>query len=224
MSAGILETTQLGAIVTAYPSTSRVLLANGLDFCCGGKQTVGAAARRKGLSPEALLHALNAEAASKPPGRDWTAAPLDELIGHIIAEFHVPLPQDLAQLEAMADKVERTHGDKDPERLGALAQAVRSLAGELLPHLAKEEQILFPWILSSRQPAPAAPIQCMEAEHDAAGTLLQTIRDLTDGFQPPEGACTTWRNLYARLEKFDLDLRNHIHLENNVLHPRALGA
>ena len=106
---------------------------------------------------------------------------------------------------------------------GGMGSAVEALARDLLPHLMKEEQILFPWILSGRQPAPRPPILVMEHEHQAAGALLESIKALTDDFQPPVGACATWRVLYARLEAFDLSLRAHIHLENNVLFPRVLS-
>jgi regulator of cell morphogenesis and NO signaling len=218
-----LSATSLSTLVTETPSATRVLLRHGLDFCCGGKQTLAEACSRAGLSLEGVLSELAALAPDHGERR-WDVAPIPELIQHILDVYHAPLEEDLTQLKAMADKVLRVHGDKDPERLTQLRATVYGLADELLPHMMKEEQVLFPWILSGRQPRPEAPISVMKHEHVVAGELLERAKQLTDTFTPPAEACHTWRNLYARLEEFDSELRQHIHLENNVLFPRVLGS
>ncbi len=216
-------TVSLATLVTTKPRTTRVLLRHGLDFCCGGQQTLARACERAGLSVQEISAELEA-LSSQPDDVRWDEQPLPRLIQHILDTYHAPLEEDLAQLGAMADKVLRVHGAKDPERLAALAESVHALAAELLPHAAKEELVLFPWIIQQRQPRPTGPISVMRNEHEVAGALLERVKELTDGFTPPAEACNTWRNLFARLADFDAELREHIHLENNILFPRALLA
>lgn len=215
-------TTPLASLVTERPAASRVLLRHGLDFCCGGQRSLGDACLQKGLSAQQVEAELLAIFDS-PAEIRWDKAPLPALIQHILDVYHAPLPEDLAQLGAMADKVLRVHGAKDPKRLSRIAGSIHALTEELLPHMQKEERVLFPWILAGRVPGPHAPISVMRREHESAGELLALIGDLTGGFTPPPEACNTWRNLYARLAEFDSALRRHIHLENFVLFPRALG-
>jgi len=214
--------TPLARLVTERPSATRVLLRHGLDFCCGGGQSLAAACDRAGLdvsSVRAELEALERVGDE----RRWDEAPLPELIQHILDTYHSPLREDLTQLELMSQKVLRVHGAKDPERLEQLALTVRAMADELLPHAHKEEAVLFPWIIEHKWPRPEAPISVMRSEHEVVGELLERAKLLTNQFEPPEGACNTWRNLYARLRDFDAELREHIHLENNILFPRALA-
>lgn len=212
----------LAGLVAQQPAASRVLLRHGLDFCCGGQRSLKEACEKKGLSVEQVASEL-ALTVESPDDVRWDKASLPSLVTHILDVYHAPLPEDLAQLTAMADKVLRVHGAKDLQRLTRLAGSIHAISEELLPHLQKEERVLFPWIVEGRQPRPSAPITVMLREHDSAGELLELIRELTSGFTPPPEACNTWRNLYARLADFDGALRRHIHLENFVLFPRALG-
>ncbi len=211
----------LATLAIEMPRASRVLLRHGLDFCCGGGQTLEEACKRKGLPLESIRSELEA-LASRPEDVRWDAVPNSRLIQHILDTYHAPLEEDLIQLIAMSDKVLRVHGAKDTKRLEALAASVCALSDELLPHARKEELVLFPWILQQRQPRPQAPISVMRREHEVAGGLLERIKELTTSSTPPAEACNTWRNLYARLAEFDASLREHIHLENNILFPRAL--
>jgi len=215
--------TPLGELVALAPATSRVLLRHDLDFCCGGKQTLSAACGAKGLRVEHILSELH-DVWDTPPLMDWSTAPLTQIITHILKVYHAPLGEELAQLTAMAEKVYVTHGIKEPVRLAKLRDHLREFAQELQFHMEKEEMVLFPWIATRRNPPPSPPIRMMEAEHHQAAQSLTQLRALTDDFTAPEGACMTWRNLYARLENFDHTLRAHIHLENHVLFPRALTA
>ncbi len=212
----------LAQLVTEYPASSRVLLRHGLDFCCGGQQTLVAACEGAKLGVDDVIAEMNELTVDDAAVR-WDTAPIPDLIDHILETYHAPLPEEFAQLQSMTDKVLRVHGEKDPERLGGLAKAVRFLADDLSVHMKKEELVLFPWILNGRQPKPVAPISAMRHEHEEAGAALEELRTLTDNFTPPNGACMTWRTLYARLERFDSDLRHHIHLENNILFPRVLA-
>ena len=147
---------------------------------------------------------------------------LQEIIRHVLSVYHAPLPEELRQLVLLVGEVVAAHGKRDPVRLSKLQTTIRQLADELSLHMRKEEEILFPWIESGRLPAPEQPIAMMEMEHVAAGELLEQLRILTEDYSPPDGACTKWRTLYARLENLDRDLRTHIHIENDILFPRAL--
>lgn len=151
----------------------------------------------------------------------WRERSLRELIDHLVAHYHLPLREELQRLSGLALKVLRVHGAKDPERLSRLADAFGELGEELGPHLEKEERVLFPWILSGRPLPKGGPIERMLAEHAGAEVLLAELRALTDGFAVPQGACTTWRALWAGLEALERDLVDHMHLENSVLFPRA---
>ena len=128
----------------------------------------------------------------------------------------------LPELIALATKVESRHADKPtcPKGLAALLGAMQD---EVLDHLAKEEQMLFPMILAGQGRFAVGPVQVMEHEHDEHGRNLALLRTLTGDFVPPAGACTTWRALYLGLRQLDQELMEHIHLENNVLFPRALA-
>ncbi len=217
----ISENIPLGELIDTYPLASKVLLKYGLDFCCGGRRSLVEACAASGVDQERVLEELKASLES-PPERTWSSASTEELVRHILDVYHRPLPEMLSHLEALVSRVFEVHGDRDVERLSALKGAVFELSSDLSGHMMKEEAILFPWILSNRQPGPMGPIQVMLMEHDAAGRLLEKIATLTDDFQAPDGACATWRSLYAGLQKMDEELRTHIHLENNILFPRVL--
>ncbi|HJM57770.1 MAG TPA: iron-sulfur cluster repair di-iron protein [Planctomycetota bacterium] len=216
----ITEKTPLKKLVDTYPLASMVLLKHGLDFCCGGHDSLAEACEASEVDLDQVLHELKPSMAA-PPERPWSSAPIEELIAHILDAYHAPLPEMLSHIEVLVSRVAETHGHKDPKRLGALKDTVFSLSRDLVEHMMKEEQILFPWILSNREPRPMAPIQVMLMEHDSAGRHLKQIEDLTDNFQTPNGACPTWRSLYAGLQNLNKELRTHIHLENNILFPRA---
>lgn len=227
MSTTYSTETRMGHLVGTVPGAWHVLLKHRLDFCCGGGKTLQEACEKRGLDPSAVIHELEAqEALTRDPHGlvGWDERPLPELIDHILDHYHVPLKESLPHLKEMARKVLRVHGSSDPERLKALHQTVLELSSELLVHMAKEENILFPWIRSGNGRHARSPIHVMLHEHDVAGEMLEEISELTQGFTPPEGACRTWQTLYKALEELDGSLRRHIHLENNVLFPRALAS
>ncbi len=122
----------------------------------------------------------------------------------------------------MAKKVYAVHGEKDPERLGDILKTLQGLRAELEEHMMKEEQVLFPMIVAGRGRMAMGPVSVMEAEHAQAGDMLGRLRQLTGQYLPPEDACNTWRALWAGLEDLERQLHLHIHLENNILFPRAL--
>lgn len=140
---------------------------------------------------------------------------------HILETYHAPLRPELARLQQMAARVEKVHGDK-PECPRGLAAHLLDIVEEVESHLAKEEQILFPMILAGQGRAAFGPVTVMSREHDDHADNLRKTRELTGDLVPPSCACTTWRALYLGLEQLEVDLMEHIHLENNILFPRAL--
>ncbi|RMH02101.1 MAG: iron-sulfur cluster repair di-iron protein [Planctomycetota bacterium] len=230
MTATLAPSSTLGAIATSLPAAIPVFEELGLDYCCGGTATLAEAATRAGLDPEAVLERLRG-LERRPEDRDWSQAPLPELLDHILATHHDYLKQTLPALWDMAGKVVHAHGEHHPE-LARIRQVCGALFQELDLHLQKEEQILFPMIRSlaggSAEPeaggcpsGPIGPMQVMEAEHENAGRALSELRRLSRDYELPEDACTTWRGLWAGLQELEGDLHRHIHLENNVLHPRV---
>jgi regulator of cell morphogenesis and NO signaling len=149
---------------------------------------------------------------------------MDELIDHILLRYHQPLRHDLPALIAAAARVERVHRDKPscPHGLSALLSQVHA---ELLEHMVKEEKVLFPAILAGRVGSRVQmPVTVMMQEHDDHAVNLQKLCELTGDHRVPPEACATWRALYEALERLDTELKEHIHLENNVLFPRALAS
>lgn len=213
----------LGRLATAHPASTLIFLRHRLDFCCGGAQTLLDACRAKGLDPAAVIAEVAAGEASESPER-WDTKPLPDLIDFILAGYHEPLRCDLPVLLEAARRVERVHAKK-PSCPHGLADHLDQLGVELRQHLDKEELVLFPAIRSgSRGGHVHMPVRVMMQEHDDHGLGLRRLRELATDFSPPPEACATWRALYAGLEKLEAELMDHIHLENNVLFPRALNA
>lgn len=216
--------TTVGTIAAEHPLTTRVFQRHGIDFCCGGGRPLGEICKEQGLELELVLGEIETEISQTPVSTvRWDEAPLDVVIDHILSAYHEPLKEELPRLEAMARKVNRVHGEKDPERLQGLLDAFLSLKADLDQHLPKEEQILFPMIRSGQGALAAGPIQVMEHEHETVGDTLRRLRELTNDYTVPAEACNTWRALWMGLADLERALHEHIHLENNVLHPRALG-
>tara|TARA_R110002096_G_scaffold16898_14_gene58200 strand:+ start:42889 stop:43551 length:663 start_codon:yes stop_codon:yes gene_type:complete len=213
----------LGHVATIQPASVHVFLRHGLDFCCGGGQTLSDACVDAGLEAKTIIAEIAAEIAP-PSSERWDTKPLPELVDFIIQHFHEPLRVDLPALVEAAKKIERVHAKK-PSCPKGLAAHLEQVTAEVLQHLAKEEQVLFPAVLSgSRGSQVQMPIRVMMQEHDDHGANLRRSRELADQFVAPPEACATWRALYAGLEKLERELMEHIHLENNVLFPRALGS
>ncbi len=220
----ITPDTLVGEIATQAPRLTRVFARHGIDFCCGGGIPLAQAAERRGIPVQGLLAELREAChAAAEPAAKWNEAPLPALIEHIVATHHRPLDEELPRLEAMARKVHQVHGSKDPERLLAVLETVLALRADLEPHMMKEERVLFPMILRGQGAMAHGPIHVMHQEHEDVGRLLARARELTHDYTPPEGACNTWRALWQGLHDLETDLHEHIHLENNILFPRALG-
>jgi regulator of cell morphogenesis and NO signaling len=207
---------------------------HGLDFCCGGNRPVADACQEAGIDAAAVmseLEQLTAPATDQPRVTSW---PLDFLADFIVSNHHAYVRSAIETIGVHARKVASVHGENHPETV-EIARRFEEIAAEMTSHMAKEERILFPYIRSlalaerngeAPPPAPfgtiANPIRMMEAEHQSAGDTMAAIRRLSRGYQPPEDACTTYKVTYKELEAFEADLHRHVHLENNVLFPRAL--
>jgi regulator of cell morphogenesis and NO signaling len=222
-------------IALEEPTSIRVFEHYGIDYCCGGKKPLAEACAANNVEVDAVIAAL--EAASQgpaPAAEDWAKVSLERLSAHIVAKHHAYVKQELPRLAALAEKVVRRHGATHAE-LPLIQAKLALLSEELVQHLAKEEVVLFPYVvkleraLATGSTLPrgcfgtvANPIAMMTAEHDAAGGLLAEIRELSFQFTPPLGACPTYSGFYAGLQEFEQDLHQHIHLENNILFPRAI--
>jgi regulator of cell morphogenesis and NO signaling len=209
----------LAEVALSTPAASRVLHERGLDYCCGGHRRLDDACREAGLDPDAVLEEIRSQPARQSVA--WTDRPLDELVDHIVTNYHAALRRELPDLVALATKVEERHHDK-PTCPHGLAAHLRAVHESVLDHLGKEEMMLFPLIVNGHGPQAGAPVQVMEHEHRDHAANLQRIRTLTQDLTPPPEACTSWRALYLRLGELEAELMEHIHLENNVLFPRAL--
>lgn len=216
---------KVGQIATEHPLATKVFARHGIDFCCGGGKPLGEVCEKLGLDSKAILDEIEREIA-QPSEKQvrWDEAPLDELIQHILTAYHAPLKEELPRLESMSRKVVDVHRDKRPEMLPELLTVFIGLKAELDQHMVKEEQILFPMIQRGQGAMAGGPISVMEHEHDSAGRALHRLRELTDGYEVPAGACSTWRALWHGLAALEDSLHRHIHLENNILFPRVLGA
>jgi regulator of cell morphogenesis and NO signaling len=229
-------TTTLADVAATSLNAVRTLESHGLDYCCGGKQLFDEACLAKGLKPESVMQEVEQTQGAGASGKDWQTAPLGELVKHIVATHHEYLKLELPALGDRLDKVHSVHGVRDPETLDRMVEVFASLRAELELHLHKEEAILFPFLEQygdaevQGQPMPPvpfgtirAPITMMEREHESAGGALVEIRALTKDYRLPPYACSTFRALYEGLQALEADLHAHIHLENNILFPRAIA-
>ncbi len=225
----ITETTTVADIAAAIPASVPVFERFGIDFCCGGRKPLASACADQGLSFDELTRAIETTDTQRPDDRDWTTATLTELVGHIVTTYHHRHREELPRLQAWTRRAAAAHGVRHPGLFDTLDRVLSELSAELTGHMGKEERVLFPAICArehadSIQTVPlASVIGVMEQEHDHAGLLLGELRRLTDGYDPPAWACATVTALYRGLAEFEAALHLHVHLENNVLFPRALG-
>jgi regulator of cell morphogenesis and NO signaling len=219
--------THVADIATTEPATIKVFQRYNLDFCCGGKLPLADVCAQHGIDQAAILNDLRSAVTAPGDPEDWQQASLTSLIAHIQTRYHKPLREELERLSQMLVKVVSRHGDRLPDVLLPLQQTFELMRRELLDHIVTEDAVLFPAIVAIEQGRDVAglwigrPIKIMESEHEAAGAALARMRDLTRGYAPPEGACPTFRGLYYGLSEFEREMHVHVHLENNILFPRA---
>lgn len=216
----------VGEIVAEDYRTAQVLRSYGLDFCCGGGRTLEKACSSKKIELEqvvAEIEALDLMDNTEDNYNEWS---LDFLTDYIVNNHHSFVRKMLPEISFYAEKVARVHGERDPE-LYDILQNVNLLRSEMLGHLRKEEEELFPQIKElvtqkKTGSVKSAIVEALEEEHDKAGDLMARIEELTNGFNPPSNACASYRVLFQNLEGFQQDLHKHVHLENNILFPKAL--
>jgi regulator of cell morphogenesis and NO signaling len=226
-------------LAVEIPNATRTFEKLGIDYCCGGSRTLSDACHHAHVSLEQVLgeleHGSDFKPGAKSGGQEVASGTLRQLIEHIVGKHHVYVKQELPRIEQLLRKVVAVHGDGHPELRG-IQQAFQGMSAELTMHMMKEENILFPYIVAMEnavssgraRPRPAFgtvsnPVHMMELEHDSAGAALKEISSLSSNYQPPESACFSYKTLYAALRDFEADLHQHIHLENNILFPRAIA-
>ena len=228
----ITRDTLVADIATNDPATIKVFQFHSLDFCCGGKIPLADACSRRGIDTDSMLAELRAASETRDNLTDWRRAPMAELVAYIQQRFHEPLRAELPRLHQMVRKVVDRHGDRLPETLLPLQATFEALQQELLHHMRKEDTVLFPAVVALEASGRAdsagsqwiwiqQPIGAMEAEHEQAGEALARLREITGGYAPPEDACPTFRGLYYGLAQLEHEMHLHVHLENNILFPRA---
>jgi len=217
----ITTQTTLAELAVKRPAASRVFHRHGLDFCCHGNRALEEACGERGLLPASLMEEIANEERLCGELPVWETRPLSQIVSHIVNHYHARLREELPLLIEMAERVEKVHGGK-PSCPRGLADHLNSMHAAVLEHLAKEEVILFPTIVAGRGARASMPIHMMEVEHQDHGESLKKTRELTADLTIPAEACATWSALYLRLQQFEAELMEHIHLENNVLFRRAL--
>ena len=226
-------------LATEIPNATRTFEKLGIDYCCGGSKSLSDACLHAHVSVDDVVRALEQGSSFKPATEanlpDFANGELSSLIEHIVTTHHAYVKQELPRLHQLLNKVVSVHGKAHSE-LGQIQQTFRGMSDELQSHMMKEEHILFPYIValesavSTGQPKPrpafgtvSNPVRMMELEHESAGAALKTISELSANYTPPEEACFSYKTLYTALKDFESDLHQHVHLENNILFPRAIA-
>jgi regulator of cell morphogenesis and NO signaling len=226
--------TTVAELATQYPATIKVFQRYGIDFCCGGKRALAEVCEERGVSLGALRQDLESAAAGRTEaGVPWHRVGLKDLVAHVIERYHRPLDEELPRLSQLMQKVVSVHGERHP-RLAEASAVFAALREDIEPHMMKEERVLFPYVgrmeglaavgtplLASPFGSIESPIQVMEAEHESVGRLLADLRRLTDDYTPPADACNSFRGLLHGLAELERETHEHIHVENNILFPRA---
>jgi regulator of cell morphogenesis and NO signaling len=221
-------------LAVQIPGAAPIFEKLGIDYCCGGNLSLTEACAKANVSVENVLASLKSASSERRSNKDWSRAPLAALARHIVDTHHTYTLTETERLEKLFAKVCEVHGKKHPELLRMRA-IFRDMSNDLRMHLMKEEHILFPYIAEMEQATlqktpvmPPAfgtlknPVRNMMKEHDSAGEALRELREESSNYAPPQDACVTYRELYRSLEAFEADLHQHVHLENNILFPRAI--
>jgi regulator of cell morphogenesis and NO signaling len=221
----------VGEIVAGDYRTASVFQSHGIDFCCKGGRTISDVCQSKNLEAPSLLQQLSeATTAKQASGADYRTWPLDLLADYVEKTHHRYVAQKSPELMQYLNKLCKVHGERHPE-LFEIKDEFAHVATELASHMQREEMVLFPFVrklanVKQLTPPPFGsvenPIQMMMAEHAVEGDRLARISELSNHYNPPADACTTYRVAFAMLREFEEDLHLHIHLENNIMFPRAI--
>jgi regulator of cell morphogenesis and NO signaling len=213
----------LDRLVEAAPLVARVFARHGIEFCCGADRTLASACRIAGVDPDAVLGELRALLDRSEVSEDhWQAAPVGDLLDHILDRYHGPLAEELPRLERLARRLALVHRQSDGERLMAIHGAVRELRERMLSHLPHEEQVIFP-ALRAGEGDGARRLAESRADEGEVRALLARLSELTDGYSAGGGPCNSRRALFAGLAALHEETERHIHLEHEVLETRLLA-
>jgi regulator of cell morphogenesis and NO signaling len=225
-------------IALEAPLTTRVFEEFKIDFCCGGRVPFAEACEMAGVDPAVMTAKLEAAVEKAKTDGSYMSQKQSpsELIEYIVSTHHVFTRDELGRLLPLMNKVAGKHGENHPE-LFEIQRLLQELAADLMPHMQKEEMVLFPYIkqveaaTTRNMPIPLAhfgtvenPVRMMMFEHETAGDLLRQMRSLSSDYTTPDGACPSYKGLFAGIEDLERDLHRHIHLENNILFPDAIAA
>jgi regulator of cell morphogenesis and NO signaling len=215
-----LPETSLGDIACNIAGATKLFRKHKLDFCCGGKNSLRSEAQRRGIDLHEITDQLLQLTANDNAEISWKDATTPDLVAHILGRFHAKHREQLPELVRLAQRVEKVHAEHEKCPHG-LAEHLMAMAVELEEHMQKEEQILFPMLLSERKSMTSGPISVMENEHTSHGEALEEMLRLGHNLEVHTEACNTWRALYLGLDQLRNDLMEHIHLENNILFKRT---
>ena len=230
----ITKETIIGELVAQDYRTASVFKNSKIDFCCNGNRTIEEACDKKNIDSEALIAELeNVAHQTTETSIDYNAWPLDLLADYIEKKHHRYVHTRIIEITPFLEKVVRVHGDRHPE-LAEVEQLFKASAEELTQHMFKEEKVLFPFVRNMIQEQSNGhvaqppfgtiqnPIAVMLQEHDNEGERFRKIAELTNNYTPPADACRTYSVTFSLLKEFEDDLHLHIHLENNILFPKAI--
>ncbi len=226
----ITPETSIGEIVKNNFKAVRVLEKYNLDFCCGGKKMLFVVCKEKGLNPDVISNEIS-NIESEYTSEKFNSWSLSFLCDYIVTNHHNYIKNILPVISGHIEKVKNAHGERFPE-IKKIQDTFSKMSGELIAHIENEEKILFPYIKNLQQTSCSSsfppfgkvetPISVLIREHEQAGEEIEAIKKFTNNFTPPANACTTFRVTYQELEEFYKDLKIHIHLENNILFPKAI--
>lgn len=232
----LMATKTVREVALEIPGATRVFEQLGIDYCCGGQRSLADACSSAGISTADVEKTLSTVSTSQAQWEEpnFNTATLNELMTHIVNKHHTFTRQELTRLNLLIAKVLAAHRDNHPE-LARVELLFGELSADLEPHMMKEEQVLFPYIASLEEavqqgrpiPLPpfgtvANPVRMMMMEHDRAGEIFKEIRAISSNYTVPADGCFSYQTLYGALAELEKDLHQHIHLENNILFPRAV--
>jgi regulator of cell morphogenesis and NO signaling len=227
--------TKVKEIAAANPRATRILEQAGVDYCCGGNKSLHDACAHVGVSEEEIMERLRENKADvEPADKNWASAPLGDLTQHIRDKHHRYVREAVQRVPALLTRVKTKHGNNHPE-IAEIEDLFLKIGREMIMHMQTEEQILFPYIEALERAVNGEavleppffqtvrnPVQAMMEEHDAAAALVNQIHAASSAYTPPANACASYQALYRDLQEFEADLHEHVHLENNILFPRAI--
>lgn len=230
----IQENQNIGELVALDYRTASVFKKYKIDFCCNGNRTISDACENKKIDTTKILDDLDNATQSKDTATDFQSWPLDLLAEYIEKKHHRYVEEKILEIKPYLDKICKVHGEHHPE-LFNINEEFLECAGAFAAHMKKEELIIFPFIKkmvsskSNNQPfskpgfgSVQNPIDLMMDDHEAEGERFVRISELSNDYTPPEDACNTYRVTLALLKEFEDDLHMHVHLENNILFPKAI--